>query len=49
MLTSWDAFKAPAQGATVGQKSVPALEGNAMDGTDEVQAELETELDLDLE
>ena len=49
LLTSWDAFKAPAQEATTGQKSVPALEGNAMDGTDEVQAELETELDLDLE
>ena len=49
LLTSWDAFKAPAQEATGGQKSVPALEGNAMDGTDEVQAELETELDLDLE
>ena len=49
LLTSWDAFKAPAEEATGGQKSVPALEGNAMDGTDEVQAELETELDLDLE
>ena len=49
LLTSWDAFKAPAQEATDGQKPVPALEGNAMDGTEEVQAELETELDLDLE
>jgi len=49
LLTSWDAFKAPAQEVAGGQKSVPALEGNAMDGTDEVQAELETELDLDLE
>ncbi|MGA0352704.1 MAG: right-handed parallel beta-helix repeat-containing protein [Poseidonia sp.] len=49
LLTSWDAFKAPSQEATSGQKSVPALEGNAMDGTDEVQAELETEFDLDVE
>ena len=49
LLTSWDAFKAPAQEATDGQKPVPALEGNAMDGTEEVQAELDTKLDLDLE
>ena len=49
LLTSWDAFKAPSMATESDQKPVPALEGNAMDGTEEVQAELETELDLDLE
>ena len=49
LLTSWDAFKAPSKTTEADQKPVPALEGNAMDGTEEVQAELETELDLDLE
>ena len=49
LLTSWDAFKAPAQQTSDEQKPVPALEDNVMDGTDEVQADLETELNLDLE
>ncbi|MEC8398710.1 MAG: hypothetical protein VXZ34_03905, partial [Candidatus Thermoplasmatota archaeon] len=49
LLTSWDAFTAPSKTTEADQKPVPALEGNAMDGTEEVQAELETELDLDLE
>ncbi|MGB1500092.1 MAG: hypothetical protein ACPG81_05970, partial [Poseidonia sp.] len=48
LLTSWDAFKGSSEATSGGQKSVPALEGNAMDGTDEVQAELETALDLDV-
>ena len=38
LITSWDAFRAPAQ--TDETKEVPTVEGNVMDGTDEVQAEL---------
>lgn len=38
MLTSWDAFRAPNERSA---KEVPELEGNAMDGTDEVQAALD--------
>jgi len=38
MLTSWDAFRAPDDRSP---KEVPELEGNAMDGTDEVQAALD--------
>ena len=49
LLTSWDAFKAPSEKATSEEKSVPVLEGNAMDGTQEVQAEAESGLDLDLD
>ena len=45
LLTSWDAFKAPSQEATSEQKPVPALEENVMDGTEEVQAELDLEFD----
>ena len=39
LITSWDAFRAPAQ--TDETKEVPTVEGNVMDGTDEVQAELD--------
>ena len=49
LLTSWDAFKAPSQEPVIDQKAVPALEDDIMDGTDEVQAELDSELDLDVE
>ena len=49
LLTSWDAFKAPSQEPVIDQKAVPALEDDIMDGTDEVQAELDSELDLDME
>jgi hypothetical protein len=45
LLTSWDAFKSPAPKVESSSKDVPTLEGNAMDGTEEVQAEL----DLDVE
>ncbi len=45
LLTSWDAFKRPSQEATSEQKPVPALEENVMDGTEEVQAELDLEFD----
>ena len=44
LLTSWDAFRAPASKAETDEKNVPALEENIMDGTEEVQATLE---DLD--
>ena len=47
LLTSWDAFRAPSPASKDGPKDVPALEGNAMDGTQEVQEELELDLDLD--
>ena len=40
LLTSWDAFRAPSS-ASSETKSVPGLEGNAQDGTHEVEAELE--------
>ena len=49
LLTSWDAFKAPSQEPVIDQKAVPALEDDIMDGTDEVQAELDSELDPDVE
>jgi hypothetical protein len=39
LLTSWDAFKAPAPSQE--GKTVPSLEANVMDGTNEVQAELD--------
>ena len=42
LLTSWDAFRAPSQ-PTAG-KDVPELEENIMDGTEEVQAELDLDL-----
>lgn len=45
LLTSWDAFKSPSPKVEPSSKDVPTLEGNAMDGTEEVQAEL----DLDVE
>jgi len=48
LLTSWDAFRAPSAGAKdAGAKDVPNLEGNAMDGTQEVEEENELDLDLD--
>ena len=40
LLTSWEAFKAPASNEP-GAKNVPALESNVMDGTEEVQAALD--------
>ncbi|MGB1587630.1 MAG: right-handed parallel beta-helix repeat-containing protein [Poseidonia sp.] len=40
LLTSWDAFRAPAPEST-DTKTVPSLESNIMDGTEEVQAELD--------
>jgi hypothetical protein len=43
LITSWDAFRAPAQ--TDETKEVPTVEGNVMDGTDEVQAELDETLE----
>ena len=45
LLTSWDAFKSPSPKVEPSSNDVPTLEGNAMDGTEEVQAEL----DLDVE
>ena len=47
LLTSWDAFRAPSAASENGPKDVPSVEGNAMDGTQEVQEELELDLDLD--
>ena len=48
LLTSWDAFRAPSAAAKdAGSKDVPSLEGNAMDGTQEVEEENELDLDLD--
>ena len=48
LLTSWDAFRAPSAAAKdAGAKDVPSLEGNAMDGTQEVEKENELDLDLD--
>ncbi|MGB1865995.1 MAG: right-handed parallel beta-helix repeat-containing protein [Poseidonia sp.] len=44
LLTSWDAFRAPASDSKTDGKDVPSLEENIMDGTEEVQATLE-ELD----
>jgi hypothetical protein len=40
LLTSWDAFRAPAPREPTG-KNIPSLEQDVMDGTDEVQAALE--------
>ena len=39
LITSWDAFRAPPQKDKT--KEVPTVEGNVMDGTDEVQAEID--------
>jgi hypothetical protein len=39
LLTSWDAFRAPSQ--PTADKDAPQLEDNIMDGTEEVQAELD--------
>ena len=44
-ITSWDAFRSPAKEATEGSATVEKLEGDAMDGTNEVNAELELDLD----
>jgi hypothetical protein len=40
LLTSWDAFRAPAESEPTA-KNIPSLEQNIMDATDEVQADLE--------
>ena len=44
-ITSWDAFRSPAKEATEGSPKAEKLEGDAMDGTNEVNAELELDLD----
>jgi len=41
LLTSWDAFRAPANESSPEKKNIPALEENIMDGTEEVQATLD--------
>ena len=45
LLTSWDAFRAPSAESGDAPKEVPTLEGDAMDGTEEVQAELDLDFD----
>jgi hypothetical protein len=47
LLTSWDAFRAPSAASENVPKDVPSVEGNAMDGTQEVEEELDVDLDLD--
>ena len=44
-ITSWDAFRSPGKEATEGSPTGEKLEGDAMDGTNEVNAELELDLD----
>ena len=45
LLTSWDAFRAPSADAETGANEVQKVEGNAMDGTQEVEEELELDLE----
>ena len=45
LLTSWDAFRAPSADAETGANEVQNVEGNAMDGTQEVEEELELDLE----
>ena len=44
-ITSWDAFRSPGKEATEGSQTAEKLEGDAMDGTNEVNADLELDLD----
>ena len=47
LLTSWDAFRAPSAASETSEKETPSLEGNVLDGTQEVEEELDVEPDLD--
>ena len=45
IMTSWDAFKSPTPKTVETTSEAPMVEGNAMDGTEEVQAELDLDFD----